>query len=195
MIYKKSDFSKCVFSPLTDGRMLESYPVLNEILNPDWLDDTTDQILRYVIALYDPASPLLRNEKDFVHRRDIAMQVAVIEDEDLRVQVCSHTHNYLAELVVKYLQRFAKSKEFAAICAMEYTFWESVQELFKPISGKDTKQVLESVQKKSAIKDEIDKDIDRLELYYKKFFSGDEELEKRAKSKFKPEDINKMLQQ
>lgn len=193
-MYKKEQFKNCQFNPLEEGVMVELYPQLVELVDMDKIDADIDSILRYVIILYDPNSPVVKNEKDFPRRRELAFELSCISEEGLVAAMCAHVHDYLPELVVSYLKRFPRSKEYAVICAMEYTFWESIKKLFEPIAGKDSKSELESVQKKSSIKDEIDKDIDRLESYYRRFFAGDEELEKRAKHGFKPEDMNKALQ-
>ena len=65
----------------------------------------------------------------------------------------------------------------------------------EPINGKDSKQELEAVQKKSAIKDELDKDIARLDKYYKAYFGDDEVLETRAKTKWTAEGMSKAIKE
>lgn len=48
----------------------------------------------------------------------------------------------------------------------------------EPISGKNNKEELEAVQKKATIKDEIEKDIRRIESLQRTFFGEDEDLSK-----------------
>lgn len=191
MDYTFSSFSGCIANPLHPEPILEAYSWLNAIIQPDWHDGYLDRLMRYMILVYDPKSPLIHNERDFGSRRNIAAELAGFteSDEDFMTGVFTMTHDFFPELVVAFLKRFARSKEYAAIVVVENCFWESVQKLIEPISGKDSKAELEAVQKKSAIKDELDKDMARLEKYYKAFFGEDELLEKKAMGRMTPEMI------
>lgn len=191
MSYKASAFNRCVFNPIVPSNMLESYPRLSEIVKPDWRDAELDRLLRYLIMVYDPGSPLVKDERDLNYRKNIASDLAgfTVDDADFLATVFDFTHEYFSQLVTLYLQRFARSKEFAAIVIVENCFWESAKKLLEPISGKDSKAELEAVQKKSAIKDELDKDIARLDRYYKTFFGEDEQLEKKARGRMTPETV------
>lgn len=187
MIYKLRDFEGCTFNPLVDTRMLEAYPKLSEIVLPEWLDECTDQILRYAIMVYDPKSPLIINEKDLNYRKGIAGELAGIEDETILDSIYNSTHSYSPDLIIKYLMRFARNKEWAAICAFESSFWESIKEVIEPITGKNSREKLDSVQKKSAIKEEIEKDILRLDKLYRVFCGEDDELQNKTKRRLTPE--------
>lgn len=190
MTYKKKEFDGCSFNPLAEGKMLEEYPRLVQIIESEWTADPyLDQLIRYIIMVYDPVSPLIKGERDMNYRKDIALELTNIEDEGIREAIVMHTHEYSPDLAVRYLMRFPKSKEFAAICTYEYCFWESIRKLNEPISGKDTKAELESVQKKAAIKEEVERDIKRLDALYKSFFGEDIELEKRGKKRITPESV------
>lgn len=185
MKYKKDQFYACSFNPLVEGPIRNTYPDLNEIVDPEWpIDDTLESLLRFVIMVYDPKSPLVKTETDLNHRKDVAFELAGIDDEDLRMTIATHNHEFVPELIGRYLVRFAKSKEWAAICACEYCYWESIRKLMEPISAKDTKGELEAVQKKAAIKEEMDRDIARLDKYYEKFFGGDSELETKIRKNY-----------
>lgn len=192
MMYSKKDFSNCIFNPLTDEPMLEAYPKLSEIILPDWSEDANlDSLLRYVIMVYDHRSIMVMNERDLNFRKTIAAELAGFDttDEDLLTSIYSVSYDICASLIIKYLMRFSRSKEWAAICAFESAFWESIQKVIEPIEGKTTKEELDSVQKKAVIKEEIIKDITRLDALYKNFFGDDEELEKKARKRTSPEMI------
>jgi hypothetical protein len=179
--YSKKQFDGCAFNPLTEGKMLQEYPRLSEIVSPEWMDENADGILRFVVMVYDPSSPLIKGERDLNFRRMAAFELAGIDNDELMKLICAHAHRYVSELTIKYLIRFPKSKEWAAVVATEFCFWEGCQKLLEPISGDGSKSQLEAVQKKGLIKDELDKDIKRLDSYYKQFFGGDEDLEKKVK--------------
>jgi hypothetical protein len=189
MTYKKNDFNNCQFNPLVEGQLLDAYPKLAEIIDAEWYDEYLDNILRYMLIVYDPKSPLISYERDLNYRKDIAVQLAKLEDETLAASVINSTHKYSPMLFIKYLMRFARSKEWAAICAFESSFWESIKEVIEPISGKNSREKLDSVQKKAAIKEEIEKDIRRLDALYRTFFGEDEELQNKAKRRLTPEMI------
>jgi hypothetical protein len=194
MNYKEEHFKNCQFSPLAKGKMIEQYSRLASIIEPEWNEDPDlDNLIRYVIVMYDPDSPVYKAERDITRRRDLAFDLAGVDDEAKRLMIATHTHNFLPDLIVKYLMQFPRSKEWAMICAMEYTFWESIHKLFEPISGKTSKDELESVQKKATIKDELEKDSERLESHYKKFFGGDEEIIGKTKLLYKPENMFKKV--
>lgn len=195
MAYKKTDFNACVFNPMTEGKMLVEYPRLCEIILPEWAHQADlDQIIRYVVLMYDSSSPLIREERDINYRKSIAANLVGfdLDDEGYMDSIYNFTHEYLVDFLVRFLTRFIKSKEFTAIIVIENCFWESTKKLLEPITGKDSKAQLESVQKKAAIKSEMDNDIARLEKYYSAFFGGDAGLEAKAKTRVTPESIAKL---
>jgi len=194
MTYSEKEFSGCIFNPLVSADMLVKYPRLNEIILPEWKDENLDSIIRFIICVYDPKSPLFLSERDLNYRKGVAANLCKFDtnNEELLNSIYTCSHEYFVELTMRFLIRFIKSKEFAAIVIVENCFWESAKKLMEPITGKNSKEELEAVQKKSAIKDELDKDILRLDKYYKSFFGDDEELETRAKTRMTPESIAKL---
>ena len=207
MAYLEKDFKGCIINPLQKN-LLENNPKLKEII-PSVVyakDDDgemvekivskneAENILCYVIVLYDPKSPVIQAEKDLAKRKEVAASLANLKDNDEYLDsIFSCEHPLIVPLAAQYLMHFAKNKYWAAICACEYTFWESITKLMEPINGKDSKTELESVDKKGKIKNEMDSDILRLEQYYSKFFGDDGALEEKAKPKLTPEGMAKMF--
>jgi len=212
MVYRESSFSNCMFNPLVKGKMLKEYPRLTEIISTDWNDNHIDELIRYIICVYDPKSPLAIQERDLNYRKGVAADLAGMDMDDKEflqsVFSCSlsltslpieeilngKSGDCISDLIMRFLMRFIKSKEWAAIVIVENCFWESAKKLMEPITGKDSKQELEAVQKKSAIKDELDKDIARLDKYYKSFFNEDDDLELMAKKRVTPESVARLNQ-
>lgn len=179
MPYTEKDFSKLRFNPMIQAPLLQVYPDVGFIVDQEWRDDPLfDYTMRYVIMCYDPESPLIKGENDINYRKAIAAGLSGfnVNDPESLIPIHTNKHDYLPELITRYLRRFAKSKEWAAIAATEFKFWESIGKMLEPIAGKDSKAELEAVQKKSAISAEINVDIKRLKEYYKDFYSGDETL-------------------
>jgi hypothetical protein len=193
MHYKKKDFAGCMFNPLTEEPMLDAHPRLKEVITPEMSkDDQLDKLIRYVIMIYDPKSILIFNERDINYRKGVAAQLAGF-DLDNREYLTGVYHcnlKYVVDLIIKYLTRFVKSKEWAAICAFESAYWESITKVIEPISGKNSRDILTSVQIKAAIKDEIEKDIARLEKLYHKFLGEDDNLIQKATRRVSPELIS-----
>jgi hypothetical protein len=190
-MYKKEQFSNLAFNPFCTEHIVHKFPKLESIIPDDTpVDDVLDTVLRYIILMYDPQSILVREEKDLNHRRTEASILSGLNKfgEEFELSVQEFDYEPALELTVRYLVRFAKSREFAAICALEYKYWESIKKLCKPIKEDTANQELQAVQKKAVISEEIDKDIKRLENYYKLFYGEDAVLEKKAKKGTRPED-------
>lgn len=195
-MYEEKDFSNLQFNPLIKNNLLEYYPAIKEIIRVEIsTKNDLDNILRYVIMISDPKSVLVVTERDLSYRKGIAADLSNLNtNETYRDEVFNYTNETVLELTVRYLMRFAKSKEFAAILALEYTYWESIRLLLKPINDNKVKdkEILDAVQKKGAIKSEIDSDLKRLESYYSSFYGEDKELINRAKERITPENIRKI---
>jgi hypothetical protein len=191
MTYTQKHFEQCLFNPLILDRMVSAYPVLYEIV-PKELDSepALDGLLRYVILVYDPKSPLVVNERDLNYRKGTAAELAQIKllDEIATEALYNCAYPGLLDLTCKYLVRFAKSKEWAAICAYEYKFWEAIRLIMQPIAAdKSDREQLDAANKKDVLSASIDEGLTKLDQYYKAFFGGDDELEKKAKKRLTPE--------
>lgn len=171
--------------------MVEAYPVLSEIIAPDWsADPCLDSIIRYTIMIYDPKSALVMGERDLNYRKGIAAELSGFDqgDEDLINAIYSCNYPMLVEYTVKYLMRFVKSKEWAAVAAYEYKFWEAIKLIMQPISAeKSDKEQLDAANKKDVLSASIDEGLQKLDAYYKSFFGEDDELERKAKRRMTPE--------
>lgn len=231
--YTTNQFNACAINPLVGGDLLLKHPHLYEVFEPDWIEDTHfDRILRYIVCVYDPKSPLVAMERDLVRRKDAAIQLLDIEDE-LAEQLKAYNYGtskqaapvpkksskkkkdldfdpieeelqaeadalidvpdpWLSDMIFCYLKGVVKSRQWLTICALEFSFYENLRLLMQPIKDGKDKEVLEAVQKKNAIKGEIENDVNRLDLYCNKFF-GDSTVEElvQKKKRFTPEGMVK----
>ena len=195
MAYKLADFSGCVFNPLVKGKMLAEYPRLSEIVEPEWTaDPQLDFMLRYCALMYDGRSPLTKDEPDMNIRKTNAAMLAGFDlnNDDYMQGIYSFDNKLLLDLTVRFLIRFAKSKEWTTMVVVENCYWENVRKLLKPITDSDdSKAELEAVQKKSVLKTELDNDIARIETYKRKLYGDDKDLETKARPRSRPEDYAK----
>jgi hypothetical protein len=195
-MYTKEKFKNCIFNPMEESGMLSEYPRLEQIIKEEWKDVHLDSIIRFAICCYDPKSPLIKDEPSLNERKMIAADISnmgsEIQDEVFNMIYPANREDrtpFVHELIFEYLRRFAKSKEFAAIAAIEFKFWEQIKQVLTPITGKNSKEELEAVQKKSLVSNEIEIDLKRIDTYYMKFFGEDEMLQKKASNRFTPERI------
>lgn len=192
-MYTEDDFKRCMFNPMVTKPMLKAHPRLAEIVLPDWAKQTNfDNIIRYVIMTYDPQSPLISNERDLNYRKGVAADLAGFDttDEEAMQSIYDCSNKVVLDFILKYLMRFVRSREWGAIVATEYKYWEAIKLLLVPIKGDGDKAQLEAAQKKEVLSDSIDTGIKRIENYYKLFFGEDEKLEKQAKTRITPEGIS-----
>lgn len=189
--YTKQAFTSCDFHPLKDGKMIEVYPIIFEIVDPAiGGDPLLDPIIRYTIMVYDPKSGLVAGERDLNYRKGIAAELAGFDIQDEQLMEAIYTCNYpnLVEFTVRYLRRFVRSKEWAAIAAYEYKFWEAIKLIMRPIDPeRSDKEQLEAANKKDVLSASVDLGLQKLTGYYRTFFGEDDELERKAKKRMTPE--------
>jgi len=187
--YTKKSFESCQFNPFHAGKMMGVYPNINEIILPEWSDDPNmDTVIRYTIIVYDPKSPVMIAERDLNYRKGIAMDMLALEDEDFKEALYQCTYPMLVDYTVKYLCRFVRSKEWAAICATEFKYWEAIKLIMQPIStDKSDREQLDAANKKDVLSASIEEGLSKIDLYYRRFFGEDEELMNKAKRRLTPE--------
>lgn len=188
--YKQDDFRLCQFNPLADQPMLTAFPLLSDAMKSEWLyEEKIDQLIRYVILVYDPKSPLFTDERDLNRRKRLALDMIEIAEEEMQEKWIRHDYEFIAELITNFLSRFLKSREYAMLQAIEFKFWESIKLTMQSISGKNSKEELEALQKKSIAADEMDKDIKRLDALHKQYFMDDADLIRKVKKRITAEGV------
>lgn len=182
MNYTDKDFSTFPYNPL---KKIELDKFIVQM--PSEFKDHAHihSLVCYTMLIYDPKSVLIVQERDLQRRKQVAAELAKLKDSDEYYNLVDAT---LMQIVVWYLKTIVKSREFAAIVALEYKFWENITELMTPITGETNKERLEAAQKKAVISGEIDSDILKLNKYYKDFFGDDDATATQVrKQAFRPE--------
>jgi hypothetical protein len=196
--YPLEDFAGLLFNPLIKKPMLKAYPRLSEIC-PAEIDTLPyyDNLLRYVCLLYDPKSPLITSERDLNYRKQVAAELAGFDtdkDEDFLQPVYESKLDWATTLIMRFLIRFIKQRQWALICSIEMAYWEGIQRIMKPIEkgtgDKKDWDELKALEVKARLKDEAEKDLKRLDTLYQSFFGEDDNLENAAKNvRITPESI------
>lgn len=190
MSYSEKDFSGCIFNALVREKMLTAYPKLSQIIDKEWEQaPMLDNIIRFVVLVYDPKSPL-RRERDSMRRKNIAYDLAGFKRNELNEalpEIINESHDLCLYITVRFLSKFIKDKEYAALCAFEFKYYENILELMTPIKGDTNAERLEAAKKKSVISEEIIKDIKVIEDLWHSFFGEKTLVEKVKTKKFIPE--------
>jgi hypothetical protein len=210
--YSLQQFSRCLYNPL-EKNLIKTYPrLLGLFPNEDERPAAErEKLLRYIIALYDPASPLKKELPDLNIRKQQAAILAgydLVKDADqleliyafmAKVQITEEgktltvtaTDSVLVDVVDGFLKRHIQSRLWAMICSFEQTWWEWNARMMKPVmslAGKD-KDEMQAIQIKSKIAEEMDKLNTKLDEYYDKFYHGDSQLQEAVKKRITPESI------
>jgi hypothetical protein len=198
-MYEEKDFTALQFNPLTKKSMLKAYPRLSEITQAE-ADSTPffDKVLRYISALYDPKSPLIQ-ERDLNYRKTVAAQLSGFDldsDEDFLQELYTSRVEWATVLTMRFLIRFIKQRKWAFMVSIETAYWENIQRIMKPVErgeGVRDWDELKSLEIKSKLKDEAEKDLKRLDILYAEFFNEDRDLEEAAKNtRMTPESVAKL---
>jgi len=184
MTYTEKDFSVFQYNPLVKKDLDKFIATI-----PDEFKSHTHihGLVSYTMLMYDPRSILIVREREIDQRKRTAAELANLKEMEDYFTLSDET---LMTLVIWYLKTQVKSREFAAIVALEYKFWENISELMSPIVGESNKERLEAAQKKAVISQEIDSDIAKLNRYYKDFFGDDDAISTQVrKQSFRPENF------
>lgn len=174
MDYKSQHFSRCIFNPM-EKNMLDKYPVLKNLT-------LKEELIKYVIALYDPNSPLVLQHRDIKMRKQIAARFAgydiVLESAKL-TDMYTLKDDETREVVVRFLKKFAFPREWYMICANEQTFYEYGERLMEPITKSDRgdKDEMTAIAIKSKLSQDMEVIHERIDKGYKRMFSDDEEID------------------
>lgn len=175
-------------NPLEEN-LIEEYPRLLVLLPGNRDDnlfggDNTFKMVRYVLALYDPKSPLVKDYPELYSRKVAAAEVAgfnISIDTELLGTLYSCNDEYLVEFIVNYLRYIVQSRAWASITADEQTFWEFVSRMLLPINRtmKDRDDV-SAVSLKTKLGEDKEAIADRLERSWNRFLGDDEDLKKKV---------------
>jgi hypothetical protein len=174
--FTEKDFARLPFNPMGKKRL--SGTQLKEILKPisDEKEERQEELLRWVIAMYDQASPISRAYPDLKQRKICAAAVAGITDEATIDALIDNTIEGIPEMVNNYLRLYGHNRLWAMIVAQEAQFWEYQYRLLKPVDGSKDKEILQSIELKSKIASELDITSTRLDGYYQKLYSNDDDM-------------------
>jgi len=184
MAYNEKDFSRCRFNPLKTN-LFKSYP---ELINLSHDEMYNENIARYIIAAYDPESPIVKRYRDVKQRKALAINVAEITDIAFGEKLNDLEFPFLVDAIDNYLKNHAKSMLWYMICSNEQTFYEYGRRLLQPIKEQETKEkdLISAIATKSKLSEDMQTLYERIKKGYLELYD-DENLQEKATSGFKPE--------
>lgn len=204
MNYTQDQFKNCQFDPF-EWKVFEKYPRLHDLIPKAKKGEESvvdllppDQVLRYIIALYDPKSPLIKGEQNLLRRKEVAAEVAgfdIVGQLEELTALYECRNGAVVVFIQNYLRIHAKSMEWAMIQSFEQAFWEYQARLMQPIEkdAKD-KDLMSAVGMKTKLSEDIKGLYENYQTAISKFYGEDKELIERSGKirSFTPEQVGKL---
>lgn len=208
MNYISDTFRNCQFNP-HEVLPFEAYPKLKDIVVKDdylnldkWEGEKdlhiyvpVDKLTRYIVALYDPKSPLIKGESNLIQRKEIAASIAGFDtdkEEDMLDIVYNCKYEHVVQMIQNYLRYFVKSMEWAMLVSYESAFWEFQSRIMQPIErGDRDKDLVSAVQSKTKLACDLQDLYHKYEAAKDAFYGNDTILIKAASKikRFTPEGV------
>lgn len=190
-IFNKEDFNKMIFNPFSiKGSIKKKYPKLKMFKT---FDSANDSMIKYVLYMYDQNTPLKEQFPELKIRKEqaaILSGFSLIKDNEKLHDVFFFLSDQLIDMVDEFLRK-QNNRIWSMIVSNEQTFFEYQTKLLSPVEGDRDKDILQALQIKSKIMDDLNTINDRLDSYYMKLYGEDQELLKviKADKRLTPEFI------
>ena len=190
-IFNKEDFNKMIFNPFSiKGSIKKKYPKLKMFKT---FDSANDSMIKYVLYMYDQNTPLKEQFPELKIRKEQAAVLSgfsLIKDNEKLHDVFFFLSEQLINMVDEFLRK-QNNRIWSMIVSNEQTFFEYQTKLLSPVEGDRDKDILQALQIKSKIMDDLNTINDRLDSYYMKLYGEDQELLKviKADKRLTPEFI------
>jgi hypothetical protein len=183
-LFSDSDFASLTF-PIhnIEKDVIKKVPRLELIKSfKEYKGDFKDKVIKYICYLYDPNSPLKEFFPDMSRRKEQAATLSGFDLEDKRfkdiVEAVMSLKNKGVLLMIDEYLRFVNSRTWSMIVSNEETFYEYQSKLLRSVEAERDKDLLQALQIKGKIMEDLDNINERLEKYYLKLYAGDEDLVK-----------------
>jgi hypothetical protein len=190
-IFNKEDFDKMIFNPFKVKRPLKkAFPKMKMFKSFELADD---QMIAYVLYMYDQNTPLKEQFPDLKIRKEqaaILSGYSLTKDDKFLHDLFFFVSEKLVQMVDEFLRK-QNNRIWSMIVSNEQTFFEYQTKLLSPVEGDRDKDILQALQIKSKIMDDLNTINDRLDSYYMKLYGEDQELLKviKADKRLTPEFI------
>lgn len=151
-----------------------------------------DQVIRYVLYLYDMKSPFVSHYSDLQERKETVAVVCGYDlgkDEKRLNQMFMLEDKELLDMILEFM-RDQNWMKWSLLVSCEQTFYEYQRVILDQVTNyKTDKDRLGAVQLKSQMMDDCDKIIDRIEKYHQDIFGSKEIIERAVGRTSSPESM------
>lgn len=196
-LFNDSDFESMTF-PIHNvkGDVVKKVPSLTFIESfVQYEGEHKNKVIKYICYLYDPNSPLKEFFPDMSRRKEQAAILSGFNLDDNRfkdmVIAMMSLKNEVVVVMIDEFLRFVNNRVWSMIISNEETFYEYQRKLLRNVTADRDKDLLQALQIKGKIMEDLDNINERLEKYYLKLYAGDEDLVKTITSRksITPENI------
>jgi hypothetical protein len=194
MDYSLDSFKNCLFNPLVKN-LTEKYSTLLPLLPKG---ENGERVLRYILLIYDPKSPLIKDIRNIKARKQESARLAGFDlqkDSDFLDDLFSFKNKEAAAKAVLFLKEFIHNRTWSMIVSHEQTFYEYNERLMKPVDDDGDakeKDVMATIVLKSKLVQDL-KDIhSTLKEYYKEMFEDDDLRDKVINKRISPETMSRV---
>ena len=138
-------------------------------------EDESDAIMRYLIYMYEPNTPLLKGFTDLSKRIDVAIELSGMEDKHLRSMIKQNKMIIVKRMAFELLKH-SKNMLWNLIISNEAIFFEAMDNLLNESTETKDKDLVQTLKYKDDLAVKMDKANDRLEKYKRQFYGGDDRL-------------------
>lgn len=190
-IFNSEDFNKMIFNPFkVKGSLKKKYPKMKMFSS---FKSAEDQMIAYVLYMYDQNTPMKEQFPDLKIRKEQAAILSgfdLVKDNEKLHDIFFFQSSKLVDMVDEFLRK-QNNRIWSMIVSNEQTFFEYQTKLLSPVEGDRDKDILQALQIKSKIMDDLNTINDRLDSYYMKLYGEDQELLKviKADKRLTPEFI------
>ncbi len=175
-IFNKEDFNKMIFNPFSiKGSIKKKYPKLKMFKT---FDSANDSMIKYVLYMYDQNTPLKEQFPELKIRKEQAAVLSgfsLMKDNEKLHDVFFFLSDQLVDMVDEFLRK-QNNRIWSMIVSNEQTFFEYQTKLLSPVEGDRDKDILQALQIKSKIMDDLNTINARLDSYYMKLNGEDKKL-------------------
>ena len=190
-IFNIEDFKKMIFNPFkVKGSLKKKYPKMKMFSS---FQSAEDQMIAYVLYMYDQNTPMKEQFPDLKIRKEQAAILSgydLVKDNEKLHEMFFFQSSKIIDMVDEFLRK-QNNRIWSMIVSNEQTFFEYQKKLLSPVEGDRDKDILQALQIKSKIMDDLNTINDRLDSYYMKLYGEDQELLKiiKADKRLTPEFI------
>ena len=181
-IFNTEDFKKMIFNPFkVKGSLKKKFPKMKMFSS---FQTAEDQMIAYVLYMYDQNTPMKEQFPDLKIRKEQSAVLSgydLVKDNEILHDMFFFKSTMVIEMVDEFLRK-QNNRIWSMIVSNEQTFFEYQKKLLSPVEGEKDKDILQALQIKSKIMDDLNTINDRLDSYYMKLYGEDQELLKTIKA-------------